>query len=340
MSDHQTRSSPQEAVIMASLQATIRQERLDVATGKRFMDFDHGATALRITSQRSSQLGTSAPQWALDKMIMGANEKRVCAYSTVMSGTVLHALHAAFTAENVIEGLGDVTLADALRFCDEHRGVHLDTVRTYLGTIWACGVKGMLGAIVSPSGTGALNLLVVKTGGVCPFAAVPKFISGHIWADRDYYIAWAEPPPPPDDDDDEERKGSGSTMVIWSTTDRGAHRAMHMATLLGSAHTQEAQAAFPLVPFRALLRALALCTGTVTITVLDKGDVRVPSAAASEDVILAAYATDKPQKVAQACGNCRAMATHKCGRCKKVYYCKDVCQRAHWPTHKPQCNEQ
>eukprot|EP00708_Paratrimastix_pyriformis_P003702 GAFH01002496.1.p4 GENE.GAFH01002496.1~~GAFH01002496.1.p4 ORF type:complete len:119 (-),score=23.23 GAFH01002496.1:162-518(-) len=26
-----------------------------------------------------------------------------------------------------------------------------------------------------------------------------------------------------------------------------------------------------------------------------------------------------------------------CSRCHKVFYCSPQCQRAHWPTHKPDC---
>jgi hypothetical protein len=29
----------------------------------------------------------------------------------------------------------------------------------------------------------------------------------------------------------------------------------------------------------------------------------------------------------------------RCGRCKKVYYCNAVCQRAHWPAHKKACRQ-
>jgi len=34
---------------------------------------------------------------------------------------------------------------------------------------------------------------------------------------------------------------------------------------------------------------------------------------------------------------CRGMTTTRCSRCKKVYYCSRVCQKADWKTHKEQC---
>ena len=43
----------------------------------------------------------------------------------------------------------------------------------------------------------------------------------------------------------------------------------------------------------------------------------------------------------QRCASCtQEYVTKKCGRCKKVYYCDQVCQRRHWPTHKHDCSEQ
>ena len=43
------------------------------------------------------------------------------------------------------------------------------------------------------------------------------------------------------------------------------------------------------------------------------------------------------------CHSCGAAKTHdgrplqKCSKCSRAFYCSSQCQRAHWPSHKPQC---
>lgn len=48
---------------------------------------------------------------------------------------------------------------------------------------------------------------------------------------------------------------------------------------------------------------------------------------------------EKDDEAAQnCCGHCQtADPTLRCARCKTVKYCDAECQKAHWPTHKPEC---
>jgi hypothetical protein len=46
---------------------------------------------------------------------------------------------------------------------------------------------------------------------------------------------------------------------------------------------------------------------------------------------------DKKQPPCVVCGTAGA-PTRKCSCCRSVYYCGEVCQRAHWCEHKPVCN--
>ena len=39
----------------------------------------------------------------------------------------------------------------------------------------------------------------------------------------------------------------------------------------------------------------------------------------------------------QSCANCDAKANKICSGCKKIHYCSQTCQRAHWKIHKKQC---
>ena len=58
-----------------------------------------------------------------------------------------------------------------------------------------------------------------------------------------------------------------------------------------------------------------------------------------------AYANAEQQRQVQrkSCANCGAVnaSNRRCGRCRntgmEVFYCGVDCQRAHWPTHRPQC---
>lgn len=44
------------------------------------------------------------------------------------------------------------------------------------------------------------------------------------------------------------------------------------------------------------------------------------------------------EKVAKCANfNCKKFADKQCTRCKKVYYCSVICQKAHWATHKVSC---
>lgn len=38
------------------------------------------------------------------------------------------------------------------------------------------------------------------------------------------------------------------------------------------------------------------------------------------------------------CGLCGMTASHRCSRCKAMYYCSEAHQRSHWKSHKPNCN--
>lgn len=51
--------------------------------------------------------------------------------------------------------------------------------------------------------------------------------------------------------------------------------------------------------------------------------------------------SDTPQITvakSKSCEFCKEPASKHCSKCKKVYYCDAYCQKAHWPTHKPDCN--
>jgi len=37
--------------------------------------------------------------------------------------------------------------------------------------------------------------------------------------------------------------------------------------------------------------------------------------------------------------NCGAVANKRCGKCKKVKYCSEKCQKEHWKVHKQSCLE-
>lgn len=53
-------------------------------------------------------------------------------------------------------------------------------------------------------------------------------------------------------------------------------------------------------------------------------------------------AIKKSESIARYCNKCQDLETQQkklltCSRCKKVFYCNVACQKAHWPTHKPEC---
>jgi hypothetical protein len=41
----------------------------------------------------------------------------------------------------------------------------------------------------------------------------------------------------------------------------------------------------------------------------------------------------------QECSNCKKPAHARCVNCSITYYCDQTCQRAHWSTHKVECNK-
>jgi hypothetical protein len=41
----------------------------------------------------------------------------------------------------------------------------------------------------------------------------------------------------------------------------------------------------------------------------------------------------------QKCSKCEKPATARCANCSSTYYCDQQCQRAHWSTHKVECNK-
>lgn len=40
-----------------------------------------------------------------------------------------------------------------------------------------------------------------------------------------------------------------------------------------------------------------------------------------------------------ACTWCKVQANLRCSRCRKVFYCSQKCQKAHWSKHKQTCNK-
>ena len=58
-----------------------------------------------------------------------------------------------------------------------------------------------------------------------------------------------------------------------------------------------------------------------------------------KDTILG-RAKEKPGPTVATCGNCSGPGQPTlllCGRCRKIQYCSQKCQKAHWRTHKPEC---
>lgn len=46
------------------------------------------------------------------------------------------------------------------------------------------------------------------------------------------------------------------------------------------------------------------------------------------------------KNITKTCANCsQEYCNKKCSRCKKVFYCSDMCQKEHWKTHKQVCKE-
>ncbi len=41
----------------------------------------------------------------------------------------------------------------------------------------------------------------------------------------------------------------------------------------------------------------------------------------------------------QVCAVCNMFASKRCGKCKAVYYCEDVCQKKNWKNHKKSCKK-
>lgn len=57
--------------------------------------------------------------------------------------------------------------------------------------------------------------------------------------------------------------------------------------------------------------------------------------------LLSQFQQSSKARVASQCAMCESEEgpkdNNKCGACKTVYYCSTVCQRKHWPVHKPDC---
>ncbi|KAG0289279.1 hypothetical protein BGZ98_003912 [Dissophora globulifera] len=58
----------------------------------------------------------------------------------------------------------------------------------------------------------------------------------------------------------------------------------------------------------------------------------------SMEAILDAYQeSDGWAQDGKVCRKCEAKATHRCGKCKKAFYCTRECQTDHWKAHRPTC---
>jgi hypothetical protein len=58
------------------------------------------------------------------------------------------------------------------------------------------------------------------------------------------------------------------------------------------------------------------------------------------DILLKTLEEEREVKLAVGCASCGDInASLRCTRCRIVVYCTPLCQRAHWPTHKPKCIE-
>lgn len=61
-----------------------------------------------------------------------------------------------------------------------------------------------------------------------------------------------------------------------------------------------------------------------------------PSTTSSSSPLSSSVSSSTPPL--RLCGVCGIAASHRCSRCKAMYYCSAAHQREHWKVHKPNCN--
>jgi hypothetical protein len=68
-----------------------------------------------------------------------------------------------------------------------------------------------------------------------------------------------------------------------------------------------------------------------------------PPSSSPAGALLSQFQQSANVRVASQCAMCeseeeeRRTSTDKCAPCRTVYYCSKICQRKHWPVHKPDC---